>query len=268
MSAAPGPSVITDSPLCQRNPTIKLALLFLASAAMLFVFDPVTPAVLYLLALTAVLLAARIPWRVLALAHIPFTGFALGLLTINALSRPGEVVWDAIGLRVTAEGITIGASLALRTLVIGVLSIAFAATTEGIRLMTSLQQHARLSPRVTYAVLAGYRMLQDMPREWQIIRQAHAVRAPQRPDGRLPSHARDFGKAAFSLLVVSLRKGERMAQSLESRGLGLSPRTTWRPVALERADWLMAVTVVAVLVLVPAAGTALGYLEGYKALFR
>jgi energy-coupling factor transport system permease protein len=268
VSAGLGMPVIDGSPLCRRNPTVKLALLFVASVALLFVFDPVTPALLYLLALAAVVLAARVPWRVLALAHFPFIGFALGLLSVNALSRPGEVVWETIGLRVTVEGLTIGASLALRTLVIGVLSIGFATTTDGIRLMTSLQQHARLSPRVTYAVLAGYRMLQDLPREWQIIRQAHAVRAPLRPDGRLPSQVRDFGKAAFSLLVVSLRKGERMAQSLESRGLGLSPRTTWRPVALGRADWLMAAVVLVVLVLAPAACTALGYLEGYKALFR
>jgi energy-coupling factor transporter transmembrane protein EcfT len=253
--------------LGRRNPTVKLGLLFLVSATMLFVFDPVTPAVLYLLALTAVLLAARVPGRVLLLAHIPFTGFALGLLMVNALSRPGDVVLEAAALRVTAEGITIGVSLALRTLVIGVLSIAFVSSTDGVKLMTSLHQQARLGPRVTYAVLAGYRMLQEMPREWQIIRQAHAVRAPLGPDGRLPAGSRQLGKAAFSLLVVSLRKGERMAQSLESRGLGLSPRTTWRPVALERADWLMAAAVLAVLVLVLAFSSVLGYLEGYEVLF-
>jgi energy-coupling factor transporter transmembrane protein EcfT len=104
MSAGRGVPVITDSPLSRRNPTVKLALLFVASAALLFVFDPVTPALLYLLALAAVLLAARVPWRVLALAHLPFIGFAFGLLSVNALSRPGEVVWEAIGLRVTVEG--------------------------------------------------------------------------------------------------------------------------------------------------------------------
>ena len=138
------------------------------------------------------------------------------------------------GLQITAEGLAVGASLGLRSMVIGVLSIGFVASTDGVALMTSLHQHARLGVRMTYAVLAGYRMLQEMPAEWQTIRSAHQVRAPLRSNGRPRSGVLSFGRSAFALLVVSLRKGERMAQSLESRGLGLGPRTTWRPVPLGR----------------------------------
>ena len=144
--------------LARRNPTIKLALLFLVSLAMMFVFDPVTPAVLYLLALIAVIAVTRLPFAVLALAHIPFVAFAVGLFVVNALSRPGEILWQAGALRVTVEGLTVGGSLALRTLVIGILSIAFVTSTDGVALMTSLHQHARLGSRVTFAILGGYRM--------------------------------------------------------------------------------------------------------------
>lgn len=267
MSVTVGPHRFTASPLARRNPTVKLVLLFMISLAMMFVFDPVTPVVLYLIGLVAVLASARIPARILLLAHIPFVGFAFSLLMVNALSRPGEVVLDMIGLRVTVEGLTVGASLALRTMVIGILSIAFVASTDGVSLMTSLHQHARLSARVTYAILAGYRMLQEMPHEWRLIRHAHAVRAPLRSNGQPSSGLRVFGRAAFSLLVVSLRKGERMAESLESRGLGLPERSTWRPVPLGRADWLFAVAVLTALVLVLVTSAALGYLEGFDALF-
>jgi energy-coupling factor transporter transmembrane protein EcfT len=103
---------------------------------------------------------------------------------------------------------------------------------------------------VTYAVLAGYRMLQDMPREWDTIRQAQAVRAPLRDDGSLPRDVRATGRAAFTLLVVFVRRGERIAQALESRGLGLVPRTTWRPVRIGRVDVLLAVGVLGVVGLV------------------
>lgn len=253
--------------LARRNPTVKLVLLFLVSLALTFVFDPVTPAVLYVLGLAAVILATRLPLRVLVLAHIPFVAFAVGLFIVNTLSRPGDILWQSGALRITVEGVAVGTSLALRTLVIGVLSIGFVTSTDGVALMTSLHQHARLGARATYAVLAGYRMLQEMPREWQTIRHAHAVRARLRPDGTSPRSLRGYGRAAFTLLVVSVRKGERMAQSLESRGLGLSPRTTWRPVPLTGADWGMAVGVLATLVAVLAAGSILGYLEGFHALF-
>ncbi|MFC7401592.1 energy-coupling factor transporter transmembrane component T family protein [Citricoccus sp. GCM10030269] len=260
MSAAP------ESPLARRNPTVKLALLFVVSLVLVFIFDPVTPAVLYLLALTAVAASTRVAPTTLALLHIPFIAFGLGLLLVNALSRPGEVLWSAGPLRVTVEGLSVGGSLALRTLVIGVLAIGFTLSTDGVKLMHSLHQQARLGPRVTYAVLAGYRMLQEMPREWRTIRQAHAVRAPLRADGSLPRNPRALGRAAFGLLVVALRKGERMAQSLESRGLGLSPRTTWRTVTVTPADGFMAGGVLAVLAAVLILSGMLGFLEGFDAL--
>lgn len=268
MNASIEPRRFTDSPLGRRNPTIKLALLFLVSVALLFVFDPLTPAVLYVMALGAVAASARVPAKIMMLAHIPFIGFGIGLLVVNALSRPGTVVLEVLGLSITAEGLAVGASLGFRCMVIGVLSIGFITSTDGVAMMTSLHQHARLDVRLTYAVLAGYRMLQEMPAEWQTIRSAHLVRAPLRSNGRPRSGMRSSARSAFSLLVVSLRKGERMAQSLESRGLGLSPRTTWRPVPLERTDWYLAAAVTASVSAILAASSALSFLEGYDALFN
>ena len=265
-TAAPTSPPAGDSPLSRHNPTVKLALVFVVSVVMLFVFDPLTPSVLYAMALVGVIATARIPPRTLVVAHIPFAAFALGLFLVNALSRPGEVLWEAGIVQVTAEGVTVGAALAMRTLVIGILSIGFLASTDPVALMTSLHQNARLSARVTYAILAGYRMLQEMPREWDTIRRAHAVRAPLRSDGNPPRGLRDLGRAAFTLLVISIRKGERMAQALESRGLGLTPRSTWRPVPVQPTDAVFAATVLAVLLGVLLASAALGFLEGFSAL--
>ena len=254
------------SPLSRRNPTIKLALVFVVSAVMLFVFDPFTPTVLYLLALVGVLAFARVSPRTLALAHLPFAAFAVGLFVVNVLSRPGQVLWQVGVLRVTIEGVSVGAALATRTLLIGILAIGFLASTGPVALMTSLHQNAHLSARVTYAILAGYRMLQEMPREWETIRHAHAVRAPRGRDNALPRSPRHLSRVIFTLLVVSVRKGERMAQSLEFRGLGLSPRSTWRPVVIEPADWVFVAAVLAVVGAVLMASASLGALEGFGAL--
>lgn len=261
LTAAP----VGDSPLARRNPTVKLALLTAVSLVVVLVLDPVTPAVLYLLALVAVSASARVPARTLLVAHVPFVAFTFGVLVVNALARPGTVLWQAGLLRVTEEGLAVGGALAARTLLIGVLAIGFLLTTDGVALMTSLHQNARLGARVTYAILAGYRMLQEMPREWATIRHAHTVRADPR-HGRPPRGPRHLAGVVFTLLVVSVRKGERMAQALESRGLGLEPRTTWRPVRVTRADRALAVGVLAVVAGVLAASAALGILEGPGAL--
>lgn len=89
-------------------------------------------------------------------------------------------------------------------------------------------------------------MLQEMPAEWHTIRQAQAVRAPC-GGASLPRGIRPLTQAAFTLLVVSVRKGKQISQALESRGLGLTPRSTWRPVPVERSDWLLTASVIAVL---------------------
>lgn len=257
---------VADSPLARRDPTVKLAVLTLVSVTVLFVLDPVTPVVLYALALAAVALGARPSPRTMLLAHVPFVAFASGVLVVNALSRPGTVLWEAGVLRVTAEGVGVGTALAARTLLIGVLAIGFVLSTDPVTLMRSLHRNARLSERVTYAVLAGYRMLQEMPREWATIQAAHAVRAPVRRDGKPPRGVRHLAGVVFSLLVVSVRKGERMAQALESRGLGLSPRTTWVPVTVGRSDVWFGIGVLAVLALVLAGSAVTGTLEGPGAL--
>ncbi|GAA4288873.1 energy-coupling factor transporter transmembrane component T [Georgenia daeguensis] len=265
MSALTG-APAADSPLARRNPTVKLALLTLVSLVVVLVLDPVTPTVLYLLGFVAVAASVRVPARTLALAHVPFVLFALGVLTVNALARPGTVLWQAGLLRVTEEGLSVGAALAVRTLLVGVLAIGFLLSTDGVALMTSLHQNARLGARVTYAILAGYRMLQELPREWATIAHAHTVRADLRDGGRPPRGPRHLAGVVFTLLVVSVRKGERMAQALESRGLGLEPRTTWKPVRITTADWVLAAGVVAVVAAVLALSAVLGVLRGPGAL--
>ncbi|MBF4550214.1 energy-coupling factor transporter transmembrane component T family protein [Pseudoclavibacter sp. VKM Ac-2888] len=242
----------------RRNPTVKLAVLFACSLATLFILNPLTLGLLTVLAIIAVLTTTRLtPGRLLA-ASVPFVAFGVGLVMVNALSRPGGEILEGLPVRVTSEGLAIGFALALRTTVIGMLSIAFIASTPPRDLMTSLTQHARLSPRFAYALLAGFRLLQLLPSEWQSIRAAQAVRASLGRDGTPRTGITAFGAAAFSLLVVSIRSGERIAQALESRGLGAGPRTVWRPVALDARDATLAIVVLCAFALAATLGIAAG----------
>lgn len=236
------------------------------SAALLAVFDPGTPAILYVLAVMGVRRAGRIPWRTLLTAHVPFLLFAISLFTVNAVTRPGDLVWRWGPFDVTDQGLEVGASLAVRTLVIGVGAIGFLLTTDGTRLMVSLHQHLHLSPRLTYAVLAGYRLLEQLPVEWQTIRMAQAIRRAGHGPVRLPRTPRALLQAAFTLLVTAVRRGERMSIALETRGLGDTPRTLYRPVALDRRDALLLGVTWGVMAAVLALSAAAGWLRGPSAL--
>lgn len=267
MSALTSTAPADGSSLARRNPTVKLALLLVVSVVAVFVVDPITPSVLYVLGLAAVALTTRVRARTLVLAQVPFVVFAVGVFIVNVLSREGDVILEVGPLNVTAEGLSVGGALAVRTLLIGVLAIGFLLSTDGVALMTSLHQNARLSARFTFAILAGYRMLQEMPQEWTTIRQAHAVRVGTSEAGALPRGPRHLARVIFTLLVVSVRKGERIAQALESRGLGLTPRTIWRSMRVTRADWAMVICVLGVVAVVLFVSAWLGALEGPGALF-
>lgn len=235
------PATTATSWLARRNPTVKAAILLAASLATLGFLDPRPLLALYALALVAVGCGARVPARTLVLGQVPFVVFGVGLVAVNALSRPGTPVVE--GAPVSVEGLTVGVALALRGLVIGVLTIGFLSSTPPRDLMVSLVQHARLSPRYAYSVLAGHRMLAAMPARWATVRAAQAVRAPLRR-GRPRFGVADAGRAAFALLVTSIRSSERIALALESRGLGERPRTVWRPVPIGRADVVLVLLVV------------------------
>ncbi|MBZ2199099.1 energy-coupling factor transporter transmembrane component T family protein [Occultella gossypii] len=274
-----------DSALHRRDPAVKLALVLVISAVVTGVFDPWTPTILYLLAVPAVVLAGRIPLGTMARAHLPFALFGLSLFTVNALTRPGPVVWVLGPLDVSVPGLEIGISLAVRTLLIGTLSLGFVLTTDGARLMTSLHQHVRLSGAFAYAVLAGYRLLEQLPQQWQTIRQAQAMRRPRSSGGGSPRHRsrrvrprrterpmplprspRALARASFTLLVTTLRRGERMSIALETRGLGAGRRTIHDPARLTPGDAVLSAVALATVTAVLLATWRCGLLAGWGAL--
>jgi energy-coupling factor transporter transmembrane protein EcfT len=220
---------VADSFLARRNPVVKLAVLTVISVVSLFLDDPYPAALLWFWLLAGVAWAGRISASVLLGAQAGFGGFALGTLVVQVVTRPDD-----------PNALPLGIALALRTMVIGTASIGFLASTGAVELVSSLAQNARLPARVCYALLAGYRMLEELPREWSLLAAAHAVRDP-RP--RRPG-PRAICRRAFTLLVISIRKGERLAHSLDLRGADRQPRTVWRPIRVAASDWIFGCSVV------------------------
>lgn len=241
------PSAAAHGWLSQRNPTVLLGLLTALSIVCIALTDPVPLVALYVLLTAATLAGCRIRPLALLRAQVPFVVFALGVFAVNVLSRPGHEPWPELPVRITQEGIVLGTALALRALVIGLGALAVARATDPRRTMVSLQQHARLPARYAYALLAGRRLLDDLPSRWATITRAHRARLPVRTDGTVGRlRPRHLVACAFALLVDAIRSAERLAFALESRGLGEGPRTIWRPVPCGRADLLLGVVVATV----------------------
>lgn len=229
------------------NPSVKLVVLTTISLGLLLILDPLTPALAYGGLLALWWLDSTVPPRTLLVGQLPFAGFALSVLLVNVLAR-------------SEDGLAVGASLAIRTMVVGLGVILMIRTTEPAMLLDSMRQNLRLGDKVCFAVLAGYRLLADLPAQWQTLLRAHRVRGMQRLTPAV------FGRSALSLMAISIRRGERMSITMQIRGLGGGPRTTWRPQRVGRADVVWALLVLGTFAGIIGAGAAFGYLRGPGAL--
>ncbi|ATG51324.1 energy-coupling factor ABC transporter ATP-binding protein [Brachybacterium vulturis] len=237
--------------LARRNPTVLLALLTGLSIVCIALTEPAPLLVLYALLGVGVMVGCRRGPLALLRAQLPFVVFASGIFLVNVVSRPGHEPWPELPIRITEEGIVLGAALALRALVIGLGALTVLWATEPRTTMVSLQQHARLPARFAYALLAGHRLLEELPRRWETLTRAHRVRLPLTAEGTVARlRPRHLLRCAFGLLVDAVRSAERIAFALESRGLGEGERTLWRPVPLGRGDALLAGGIAAVVIAV------------------
>lgn len=226
-------TLVEPGALSRWNPSIKLITLFVVSVSMLFIWEPIRPALLWVALVIVALTIGNVPARWLALAHIPFIAFGFGLFLVNVLARADD-------------GVVIGAALAGRTLVIGVASILFLTSTAPVDLMRSLNQNLKLPASITFAVLAGYQLLLGLPKEWQTIRAAQLMRqggAKLNRKGKPKLTLKEAGRLVFAVLIVALRRSERIATSLESRGFGLKPRTVYRPIPVKASDVVLGLAV-------------------------
>ena len=110
-------------------------------------------------------------------------------------------------------------------------------TTDPILFMLSLIQQCKLPPKLAYGVIAGFRFLPLLKDEILIIRQAHRIRGAASDSG-LKGKLSAFRRFTIPLLAGAIRKAERTAIAMESKGFtGSRNRTFYRTVTVRRADW-------------------------------
>jgi energy-coupling factor transport system permease protein len=216
-----------DSVLHRLNPLTKLAGCFVAAAVVSTASEPVTPAIVALLALTTTRLLGRVPWsaglRPLLFGAVAGFGLFWTYTVFYAGSGPAWVY---------------GAAMAARLLAILSASAMFVLTTDPARLVRSLIHQAHVSPRIAYSVFVAYRFVPLIEVELETIRAAHQMRGAAGRFGPVEK-VREVIGYAIPLLASAVRKGERVALAMESRGFGALPankRTYFRVTTLGRAD--------------------------------
>jgi energy-coupling factor transport system permease protein len=234
--------------LQRRNPTIKLAAVVAAALPLTFVFDPVTPLVLFLVTLAAGRLLGGLPLKaqLRPLAVFVLAGIAILLANVffNKQNATSAVVFSLGPVDVTKAALWAAASLWFRLLCFALLSLVFVRTTEPQHLLLSLVHQLHLSDRVAYGVMVGYRMLPVFQADYVTIRAAQRLRGVR--EGRALLHPLSrLRRYALPLLTGAVRRAGRIATAMDARAFGALPRRTYREkMVVVGADWVFLALVI------------------------
>ncbi len=249
--------------LADRDPTVKLAVVFVLSLLLVLVIDPVTPALFLAVALFAAMALGGVRPATVGRAIVPLGFVAIGFVWTNAIFAVSHepATWTFGPIRASEAGLRFGLAIALRGLAIGMLSLAFVWTTDPTALVVSLIRHARLPFRIGYPLLAGYRFVPYLADEFEQIRLARRVRG-ERAGATPAALARRALGEVVTLLADAVRRATRTAIAMDARAFGAArTRTYYRETRITRADAIFAATAIAVALLILFVSASAGWLR-------
>lgn len=253
--------------LHELNPSMKALTVVILVVLLALIFDPVTPSLLLIGTIFLTFLGGKVSWKKYFLYFLPFVLFAFGMLWTTLIfakqpENPEQMV-PVLGVEFPRESIIIALSLALRVLSVAALSLLFLFTTNVVHFILSLMQQFRLSPRIAYGVLAGYRFLPMMKDELNIIREAHRIRGVDQAKSTKEKWGQ-YKRYAIPLLASAIRKAERTAVAMESKGFtGDRKRTFFRQFTVTKKDWLFLALMLTLYAAAIYTSNSLGYLKFY-----
>lgn len=224
------------------HPAVKACTVVLCALGLALFFDPWTPLLFMLWTWSIAAMLGRIPWRKWIRFLPPFLLFAFGyfwtVLIFSEASENAVVWWEWGWIEVTEDGFRKGLSLGLRVLAFASLSFLFIFTTDPVQFIYSLMRQGRLSPKLAYGILAGYRFMPSFLDELAVMRKAHRVRGADQARG-LRGGVQRIGRYAIPLLASAIRKAERTAMAMESKGFtGDRNRTYYYDMKITYQDWV------------------------------
>lgn len=218
------------------NPVAKLAASALIAVPLILTLDVVSAAVA--LALEGVLfLFAGLGWREFWVRTWPvWIAAPLTALTIALYGQAsGQIHLEWFVVRVSDGSLALAAATFLRVLAVALPSVVLFVTVDPTDLADGLGQIVRLPSRFVLGALAGLRMVGLFLDDWRALELARRARGVA-DRGRI----RRFLGMAFALLVLSIRRGSKLATAMEARGFGAPVRRTWaRESRFGAREWML-----------------------------
>ena len=234
MIAVPGRADrVATSLLGRANPlaTLAIAIAWLLALATTTNLRP--PLLVAAVAIAAALTLGRVPPADLARGLAPLWLAALSVGFFNALlspanADPAATVVLALGpLRLTEPALAAGLALGLRVVAIVAVGVAWGRITDPTHLTDALVQQGRLPERFAYGALAALQAIPWLAEDLVALREARRMRGL-----RASWHPR----VLVGLLVLAIRRGDRLALAMDARGFSAPGRTRYREVRWAALD--------------------------------
>ncbi len=205
------------------NPVARILSLVVFSTPLLLSVDVVSAAV----ALAITLLLAPVlgvSWVVLAKRSVPILLAApISGISMALYGRPeGKEYFSFLFAHVTDNSLELALAIMVRVLAIGLPVIVLLGRIDPTELGDALSQNLKFPSRFVIGAVAGARLVSLFRTDWHYLTLSRRARGL---DGN--RRIRRLLSMTFSLLVLALRRGSKLATAMEARGFGRYPQRTW-----------------------------------------
>jgi energy-coupling factor transport system permease protein len=237
------------------NPVAKIAVGILIAAILVLTLDWVSATVALLLEF-ALFPWAGVGWRTFWLRTAP-VWIAAPIVTISVSlygKAGGHSYFHWLLANVTTGSLTLAVATGIRILAIALPSVVLFITVDPTDLADGLAQVLHLPARFVLGSLAAFRLVGLFLDDWRSLELARRARGV----GDRNRIARFLGQL-FALLVLSIRRGSKLATAMEARGFGASGARTWaRESQFGRREWTLVLIGLAVAGIAAAASVVSG----------
>lgn len=244
-----------DSPIHRLNPLTKLFWAVLLMALSFIFRNPLVLGTLFLsiilVAQTAKILKEMIP---IFKGLLYFAGFFL-VFQVFFISD-GNTIMAIPGsnwFRITDQGLILSLGMGARLMVIAASFPVLLATTQVKELVVVLVEKLKIPYTYAFMFITSLRFIPTFINEMDQIIQAQCSRAYRLDSRNFITKFLSICPLAIPLMITSVKKAERLAISMETRGFGSGKRTYLHRIGFSTADW----AVCGVLVIVSITGMVL-----------
>jgi energy-coupling factor transport system permease protein len=205
------------------NPVAKLIASMVISLVLVLSIDWVSAAIALAIEIPFMFFAGLSPRRFFLRTLPVWIAAPLTALTTLLYGRvSGATYFQFLLIHITDGSITLAIATFLRVLAIGLPAVVLFATVDPTDLADGLAQVLKLPSRFVLGALGGLRLVGLFLQDWKSLEMARRARGVA-DRGRI----KRFAGQAFALLVLSIRRGSKLATAMEARGFGGPVARTW-----------------------------------------